>query len=149
MQSSLEILLVEDNEGDVEMMERALHDCDPACHLSVANDGLEALDFLFKREKFANAPTPQLIFLDLNMPRMDGRKFLEVMKEETRLKAIPVVMLTSSQSPKDIQECYERHASCYVVKPFGAKDFISVVRRTVTFWGSLARLPSLGNDRRL
>jgi CheY-like chemotaxis protein len=106
----------------------------------VVNNGLEALDFLLKRGTFASVTTPQLILLDLNMPRMDGKKFLEVVKEDSQLKAIPVVILTSSQSPHDIRECYERHASCYVVKPFEGKEFISVARQIVTFWGNLARL---------
>jgi two-component system, chemotaxis family, response regulator Rcp1 len=139
MQSSLEILLVEDNEGDVEMTERALRDGEPACRLSVVNNGLEALDFLLKRGGFASAFTPQLILLDLNMPRMDGKKFLEAIKEDSQLKTIPVVMLTSSQSPKDIRDCYERHANCYVVKPFEGKEFISAVRQIVTFWSRLSQ----------
>jgi CheY-like chemotaxis protein len=134
MQTSLEILLVEDNEGDVEMTERALRDGETACRLSVVNNGLEALDFLLKRAGFASVRTPQLILLDLNMPRMDGKKFLEVMKEDSQLKTIPVVMLTSSESPKDIRDCYERRANCYVVKPFEGKEFISAVRQIVSFW---------------
>ncbi len=140
MQNSLNILLVEDNEGDIEMTERALSGAKPACNLSVVNNGLEALDFLLKRADFVNAATPELIFLDINMPRMDGKKFLEAVKGETQLKAIPVVMLTSSQSLKDIGECYARHANCYIVKPFDGKEFISVVKQVVTFWSDLARL---------
>ena len=106
MQTPLEILLVEDNEGDIEMTRRVFRDGMPACNVSVANDGAEALDFLFKRGGFAGTPTPQLILLDLNMPRMDGKRFLEMVKEEAGLKTIPVIMLTSSQSAKDIRECY-------------------------------------------
>ncbi len=140
MAATLEILLVEDNEGDVEMIKRAFRDGTPACTLSVANDGMEALDFLHKRGDFSDAPTPHLILLDLNMPRMDGKQFLEAVKEEEGLKAIPVVMLTSSQSPRDIRECYERHASCYVVKPFDGKKFAETVREVVRFWSSCGRL---------
>lgn len=137
----LEVLLVEDNEGDVEMTRRAFRDGKPSCHISVANDGVEALEFLHKQEKFANAPAPHIILLDLNMPRMDGKRFLEEAKSDAALKAIPVIMLTSSESPNDIRECYERHASCYVVKPFDGKKFADAVRQVVSFWSGLGRLP--------
>jgi CheY-like chemotaxis protein len=138
---SLEILLVEDNEGDIEMTERAIRDGEPACHLSVVNNGLEAMDFLLKRGDFASQPTPRLILLDLNMPKMDGKRFLEVVKKEPQVKVIPVIMLTSSQSPVDIRECYERHASCYVVKPFDCKEFMHAVRQIVNFWSKQGQLP--------
>lgn len=140
--AALQLLLVEDNEGDVELTKRAFRDSKPACSISVANDGLEALDFLRKRGNFAGATTPQLILLDLNMPRMDGKRFLEVMKTDPRLKAIPVVILTSSESPVDILECYERYASFYIVKPFECNEFTTTVRQAVNFWGDLVRLPS-------
>ena len=136
----LELLLVEDNEGDVEMTQRALREHKPTCNISVANDGIEALDFLYKRGNFTGVPTPQLIFLDLNMPRMDGKQFLENMKADPQLVAIPVLMLTSSQSPTDIRECYERHASCYIVKPFDSKQFAETLRLAVRFWSEPGRL---------
>src|SRR5579872_6647103 len=120
MQTSLDILLVEDNDGDVEMTQRACRD-NPTCTISVANDGIEALDFLFRRGKFPDARIPQLILLDLNMPRMNGKEFLEIVKQDPKLKIIPVIMLTSSDSTKDIHECYERHVNCYVVKPFDGR----------------------------
>lgn len=141
MHTPLEILLVEDNEGDVEMTQRVFRDGKPACNISVANDGVEALDFLFKRGPFASTPTPQLILLDLNMPRMDGKRFLEMVKEDAKLKSIPIILLSSSQSAKDIRECYERHASCYVVKPFDGKDYAEALRQIVNFWGGLGQLP--------
>jgi DNA-binding response OmpR family regulator len=83
---------------------------------------------------------PQLILLDLNLPRMDGKQFLEVFKKQAELKAIPVIMLTSSESPKDIRDCYERHASCYVVKPFSYKELSEKVREIINFWRSTARV---------
>ena len=141
MYTELEILLVEDNEGDVEMTKLAFRDNAPACRISVANNGIDALDFLHKREKFADAPTPQLILLDLNMPKMDGKRFLEVVKTEAELKAIPVIMLTSSRSPSDIRACYERHASCYIVKPFDVDQFTDTVRQVVVFWSGVGQLP--------
>lgn len=142
MPAPLEVLLIEDNEGDVEMTLRAFRDEHRICNISVANDGMEALDFLYKRGNFANTPTPQIILLDLNMPRMDGKQFLETVKADAHLKAIPVIMLTSSQSPRDIEECYERYASCYVGKPFSANEYAETVRQVVKFWGGFARLPS-------
>jgi CheY-like chemotaxis protein len=138
---ALDVLLVEDNEGDIEMTYRAFRDVKELCSIFVANDGVEALEFLHQRGEFANVPRPDLILLDLNMPRMDGKKFLEIMKANSQLKAIPVVMLTSSESPTDIQECYDRQASCYVVKPFDGKEFTSAVRKVVEFWGRLGRIP--------
>ena len=141
MATPIEILLVEDNEGDVEMTRRALRNDEFTCRISVANDGVDALNFLRKQEKFSGAPKPHLILLDLNMPRMDGKQFLENAKADPALKAIPVVMLTSSQSPNDVRECYERHANCYVVKPFNGKEFADTVRQIVSFWSSLAKSP--------
>ena len=141
MRTELDVLLVEDNEGDVEMVKLAFRDGTPTCRISVAHDGVEAVDFLHRRGKFADAPTPQLILLDLNMPRMDGKRFLEVIKMEANLKAIPVVVLTSSQSVYDIRACYERQASCYVIKPFDVDEFADTVRQVVEFWSDLGRLP--------
>jgi two-component system, chemotaxis family, response regulator Rcp1 len=141
MRTSLEILLVEDNEGDVELTQRAFRDGEPVCNISVATNGLEAVDFLHKKKKFASAPTPHLILLDLNMPLLDGKEFLEIIKKEPRFKAIPVVVLTSSQSPADIWDCYERQASFYVVKPFDGIEFMGMVRQIVSFWRTLGQLP--------
>lgn len=142
MAEALRVLLVEDNEGDVEMTQRALRDSKPACKISVANDGIEALAFLRKEGTFTAAEMPQIILLDLNMPRMDGKRFLETIKTDDRFKAIPVVMLTSSESTQDIRACYERYASGYIVKPFDAKDFSTRLKQVVNFWGEVGRLPN-------
>src|SRR4051812_23702478 len=107
MSAPREVLLVEDNEGDIELTQRAFEKNAPFCRLSVVNDGLEALDFLRQRGKFISASLPDLILLDLNMPRIDGKKFLEAVKGDSKTKAIPVVILTSSGAPTDIKECYE------------------------------------------
>ncbi len=139
MQKILELLLVEDNDGDVEMTLRAFQE-DSTCNISVANDGIEALDFLHKRGKFLEAPNPQLILLDLNMPRMNGKEFLDVVKQDSQFKVIPIIMLTSSDSAKDIRECYERHVNCYVIKPFDGKEFREAVKQVVHFWRGLGQL---------
>ena len=142
MQTAIDILLVEDNEGDVEMVKLAFRDGTIPCQVWVVNNGEEALDFLYNRRRFAEVPVPHLILLDLNMPRMDGKRFLEVVKTEAKLKAIPVIMLTSSHSPSDIKACYERQASCYVVKPFDVQEFSDTVQQVVRFWSNVGRLPS-------
>ena len=141
MRDTLDILLVEDNEGDVELMRRALATAAPPCRILVANNGDQALEALARTGKYADAPTPDLILLDINMPRMDGKQFLGVIKEDKRFKAIPVVMFTSSQSPADIRECYERHASCYIVKPFDGREYADALRQVVGFWGRVGELP--------
>ena len=142
MRPMLEILLVEDNEGDVELTRRALSKAEPTVSISVANDGQQALDFLHRKGIHAEARTPDIILLDINMPRMDGKQFLAAIKQEADLKAIPVVMFTSSQSPADIRECYERQASCYVVKPFDGREYADTLREVVSFWGRTGQLPS-------
>lgn len=136
MSAPLRVLLVEDNEGDVEMTRCALSESRPQCKLSIANDGVAALELL---SKLGDISLPQLIMLDLNMPRMDGRQFLEHVKAEPHFKVIPVVMLTSSESPDDIRSCYERHASCYVVKPFDGREFAGAIREIVSFWCTRGR----------
>ena len=141
MRTSLDILLVEDNEGDVELTRRAFLNASPPVRMSVANNGNQALDFLNKQGSFEGVRTPDLILLDINMPRMDGKQFLGVVKQDESFKAIPVVMFTSSQSPADIRECYERHASCYVVKPFDGREYADTLKKVVCFWGGVGQLP--------
>ncbi|WP_313436359.1 response regulator [Novosphingobium sp.] len=141
MTKPFNILLVEDNEGDVEMTLRALKKAEQPCALTVANDGIHALDIL--RPDPGNAsPPPQLILLDINMPRMDGKELLVAVKSDPRLRHIPVVMFTSSESPTDIRECYERHASCYVVKPFKGGEYAQALHDVVNFWSTTSRLPN-------
>ncbi|MCW5589734.1 MAG: response regulator [Legionellales bacterium] len=137
----LEILLVEDNEGDVEMTRWALKNSQPPCHLHVVNDGAEALDFLYKNGDFANAITPDLIFLDMNMPRMKGKELLSKIKADPQLKSIPAIVLTSSQAPADILESYEHYASGYIVKPFDSQEYQNTLKQMVSFWGALVVLP--------
>lgn len=141
MNAPLKILLVEDNEGDVELTQRAVRKGEAPCTICVANDGAEALAVLRKSGKYLDADTPQVIFLDLNMPGMDGKRFLEAVKADSELKFIPVVIVTSSQSPTDVRDCYERHASCYVVKPFDGVEYAEKVREVVNFWMKHVQLP--------
>ena len=141
MTQPLEILLVEDNEGDVEMVRAALEDQLPPCHVSVVKDGREALSYLFPSDDFHNSAAPQLILLDLNMSGMDGKILLKIIKHDERVNTIPVVVLTSSKAPSDIREAYAQHANCYVVKPFDSKDFKSAIRQVVDFWRNLVELP--------
>lgn len=142
MAQPFEVLLVEDNGGDVDLVRRALLDTVPACNLTVASDGTEALDCLFKQGDFRSAARPNLILLDLNMPRMNGKEALKVIKGDDRVKAIPVVIFTSSGAPSDIQESYANHANCYVVKPFDSGEFMTAITDVVNFWRDLALLPS-------
>lgn len=146
MTHSLEILLVEDNEGDVEIIQGALEEGATSCNLSVAKNGREALDRLFRHGRFQNVAAPQLILLDLNMPGMDGNTLLKILKEHERFSAIPVVVLTSSKAPSDIREAYARHANCYVVKPFGGREFQDAIKQIVHFWRNLALLPYVAEN---
>lgn len=141
MTQPLEILLVEDNEGDIEMVRAALEDQLPPCNVAVVKEGREALNYLFQHGDFQNAAAPQLILLDLNMSGMDGKILLKILKDDERVSSIPVVVLTSSKAPSDIREAYARRANCYVVKPFDSKDFKNAIRQIVDFWKNLAMLP--------
>jgi CheY-like chemotaxis protein len=134
------ILLVEDNEGDVEIVQSALEDWRDGCKLTVAYNGADALECL--RTGPCAQQKPDLILLDINMPGMDGKECLKRLKHDEALSSIPVSMFTSSQAPSDIIECYRSHASCYVVKPFDAREYISVVRKLVVFWSDVARPPT-------
>ena len=140
----MNILLVEDNEGDIELTARAFKKGNLLSTLSVTNDGVEALEYLSRRGKFGDAAAPDFILLDINMPRMDGRRFLEVVKQDEKLKSIPVIMLTSSSAPRDIQDCYERHANCYILKPFDAGKYVDMAKQIESFWVNMVQLPSKG-----
>lgn len=139
---TIEILLVEDNPDDVELTVEALHDSKVLNRISVARDGVEAMDFLRKRGAFANAPTPDIIFLDLNMPRKNGREVLEEVKADPALKAIPIVVLTTSRAEEDIFRSYNLQASAYVVKPVDFDRFASVIRAIDAFWFNVASYPT-------
>ncbi len=137
----VEILLVEDSPGDVRLTQEALGDAKIRNRLNVVNDGVEALAYLRQEGHYGDAPRPDLILLDLNMPRMDGREVLAAIKCQDNLKTIPVVVLTSSDADADILRSYELHASCYITKPVDLEQFITVVAGIEEFWFSIVKLP--------
>jgi CheY-like chemotaxis protein len=136
-----EILLVEDNPGDVRLTEEALRGGALAYRLSVAQDGVDALSFLRREGGYGGAPRPHLILLDLNMPRKNGLEVLNEIKHDPDLKRIPVIVLTTSQSERDIRAAYGLNANCYVSKPVDLHQFLEVVRRIELFWFGTVRLP--------
>jgi two-component system, chemotaxis family, response regulator Rcp1 len=137
----IEVLLVEDSPGDVRLTREAFKDAKVHINLHVASDGAEAMDFLNHEGKHANAPRPDLILLDLNLPKKDGREVLGEVKESPALKSIPVVILTTSASDADILRSYRLHANCYITKPVGLEGFLEVVRSIDSFWLSVVKLP--------
>ena len=138
----VEILLVEDNEGDVGLVEEVFEDAKIRNTLHVAEDGEEAMLFLNKEKPFANAPTPDIILLDLNLPQKDGREVLEEIKTDDKLKRIPVVVLTTSKAEEDIVKSYDLHANSYITKPVDFDQFIKVIKSIEDFWLEVVRLPS-------
>ncbi|MFZ0299320.1 MAG: response regulator [Candidatus Sulfotelmatobacter sp.] len=139
----LEVLLVEDSPGDVRLTQEAFHSANIAVHLNVTTDGVEAMAFLRQEGVFADAPRPDLTLLDLNMPRMDGRQTLALIKNDASLKTIPVVILTTSDAEGDIAKSYELHANCYLRKPVQLNAFESLVRSINDFWLTKATLPQI------
>lgn len=138
----INILLVEDNPGDVRLTVEALKEGKVHNQLSVARDGVEALAFLRREGEFADAPQPDVILLDLNLPKKDGREVLAEIKADERFRRIPVVVLTTSKAEEDILRSYALHANCYVTKPVDLEQFITVVRSIEDFWFSIVRLPA-------
>jgi two-component system, chemotaxis family, response regulator Rcp1 len=137
----VEILLVEDNPGDVRLTIEALKEAKVINHLSVAADGVDALNFLRRAHPYENVPRPDLIFLDLNLPRKDGREVLSEIKQDPSLRRIPVVVLTTSQAEQDIFRSYDLHANCYIAKPVDLDRFMDVVRSVEGFWLTVVKLP--------
>jgi CheY-like chemotaxis protein len=137
----MEILLIEDNAGDVRLMQEALKQGPIRAHLNVASDGLEGLDFLAKRGPFADAPDPDLILLDLNLPKKTGREVLREIKANPDWKHLPVIVMTTSTARQDVEKAYELNANCYITKPIELDEFLRVVRTIEDFWFSVATLP--------
>lgn len=137
----IDILLVEDNPGDARLTREALMQSKVRNHLHHARDGEEAMAFLRRESPFEHAPTPDLVLLDLNLPRRDGREVLEDIKRDPRLQHIPVVILTSSQAEEDILRSYRLHANCFITKPVDLEQLTKVVHGIEQFWFTLVKLP--------
>jgi len=138
---AVDILLVEDNPADVALTEEALAESKLANRLMVAEDGEQALAMLRRQGAHANAPKPDLILLDLNLPRMDGREVLAEIKSDETLRRIPVVILTTSKAEEDVFRSYDLHANCYITKPIDLQQFVKVVKVVDEFWLTIVRLP--------
>jgi chemotaxis family two-component system response regulator Rcp1 len=141
---SIEVLLVEDSPGDVRLTREALRDANPAIQLNVATDGIDAMAFLRREGPHVQAVRPDLILLDLNLPRMDGRQVLAQIKLDDRLKTIPTIILTTSNAEADILKSYQLHANCYLRKPVQLEAFESLVKSINDFWLTKATLPRRG-----
>lgn len=135
------ILLVEDNPGDIRLTREAIHEGNIVCDLHVAVDGEEALAFLRKEAKFANVPTPDLVLLDLNLPKINGWEVLSEMKTDQNIKKIPVVVLTTSKAEEDILAMYSLHANCFITKPVDFDQFFTIVQSIKDFWFNIVKLP--------
>jgi two-component system, chemotaxis family, response regulator Rcp1 len=138
----VDILLIEDNSGDARLITEVLNENKIYSSLHVVNDGVEAMDFLRRNGRYIDAPKPDLIILDLNLPKKDGREVLAEIKADNEFKSIPVVIMTISQSEEDILKSYNLHANCYVTKPIDLDQFIKVVKSIEDFWFSIVRLPT-------
>lgn len=140
----IEILLVEDNPGDVRLTREALKEGKVLNNLSVAPDGIEAIAFLRKEGKYAHAIRPDIILLDLNLPKKDGREVLAEIKMDPNLRRIPVVILTTSKAEEDVIKTYDLHANCFITKPVDLDQFITVVQSVEEFWFTIVKLPPEG-----
>jgi chemotaxis family two-component system response regulator Rcp1 len=140
---SIDILLVEDNPGDVRLTVEALKEDKLQNNLHIVKDGIEAMAFLYQDGEYADAPRPDLILLDLNLPKKDGREVLEEIKADENLRRIPVVILTTSQAEEDVLKTYDLHANCYITKPVNLDQFAKVVQSIEQFWLTIVKLPTL------
>jgi chemotaxis family two-component system response regulator Rcp1 len=138
---SIEILLVEDNAGDVRLTQEAFKESKLIINLNIVMDGAEAMAYLRHEVKYRQKPRPDLILLDLNLPKKDGREVLAEVKKDENLKAIPVVILTTSRNEEDIAKAYGLHANCYVTKPLDFEQFLTIVNKIEEFWITIVKLP--------
>lgn len=138
---SIDILIVEDNPGDARLIKEVLNDNKVYNSLHIVNDGVEAMNFLHNQGEYESAPRPDIIILDLNLPKRDGREVLAEIKADEELRHIPVVIMTISQAEEDILKTYKLHANCYITKPIDLNEFIKVVKSIEDFWFSIVKLP--------
>jgi CheY-like chemotaxis protein len=141
-----DVLVIEDNPGDAHIIKEVLGNKTSVFSLHVVRDGLEALNFLHQKESYTQAPRPDLILLDLNLPKKDGREVLAEIKNNVQLRQIPVVIMTSSQAEEDIFRSYDLHANCYISKPMELDQFVVAVKSIEDFWFSLVKLPKRNNN---
>lgn len=141
MSRAIRVLLVEDNPGDADLTQETLEECRPDIEIDVAIDGAQALERLFLRPPFAHKSRPDLILLDLNLPKTSGRDVLAQIKQEPILRTVPVIILTSSDAEQDVVTSYELGANCYLTKPVGLEAFQSIVRAVYRFWFAVVKLP--------
>lgn len=139
--TEIQILLVEDNEGDILLTLEAFKELSVKNNIAVVKDGEEAIEFLKKQGKYADSTMPNLILLDINMPKLNGIEVLDFIKKDDKLRKIPVVMLTTSSSESDISECYDKFANCFITKPLDFGKFLNVVEAIESFWFTTAQLP--------
>ena len=137
----IQVLIVEDNPGDVALAKAAMREADLPLDLHVATDGEEAMRFLFRQGDYADAPRPDLVLLDLNMPKKNGMEVLDEMKADDELRQIPVVVFTSSSAREDVEGAYDRYANCYITKPSDLDELMAVVQSIEAFWLTVVRLP--------
>jgi two-component system, chemotaxis family, response regulator Rcp1 len=142
----MQVLLVEDSPGDVRLTQEAFRDASPSIHLHVATDGIEAMAFLRREAPYLHAPRPDIILLDLNLPKMDGREVLAHIKEDESLKTIPTVILTTSNAEADIVKSYQLQANCYLSKPVRLDEFENLVKSINDFWLMRVKLPQQGQS---
>lgn len=138
---NIHILLVEDNEGDILLTTEAFEEKKIVNKINVARDGQEALDFVLKQGKFKDAPTPDLILLDVNLPKKNGHEVLQIIKTTESTKQIPVIMLTTSSSEKDTNLSYKHHANCFITKPVEVEAFLNAITSIEDFWLTIVKLP--------
>ncbi len=138
----IHILLVEDNEGDIFLTKEAFENGKVYTELSVVKDGKAAIDFLKKEGEFPKVKEPDLLLLDLNLPKKNGFEVLEFIKQDTKLKHIPVIILSTSSAERDINKCYENHANCYIIKPVDIESLFTVISKIENFWLSIVKLPT-------
>lgn len=138
----IDILLVEDNEGDILLTVEALTEGKLASSVNVVRDGWEALRYLEKKDSYSNARTPDLVLLDINLPKLNGHEVLKQIKSKENLKHLPVIMLSTSSSSEDVLTSYKNHVNCYITKPVEVNDFVTVISSIKQFWITIVKLPS-------